>query len=65
MSGHEEVPTATRLALVIARSVAAGVSRDGLCKVVRLSAKTVEDLLTLLQGMIEVFNQVLDILYAH
>lgn len=29
MSGHEEVPTATRLALTIAQSGEAGVSWDG------------------------------------
>jgi hypothetical protein len=44
MSGHEEVPTATRLALIIARSGAAGVSRDGLRKVARISWNTLENL---------------------
>ena len=45
MQRVEEVPDATRLALVIARSGAAGVSRDGFCQVVRRSSKTLEDLL--------------------
>jgi uncharacterized metal-binding protein len=41
----EEVSDATRLALVIARSGAAGVTLDGLEKVVRLSPETLQDLL--------------------
>ncbi|MGO9115083.1 MAG: hypothetical protein ACLP9L_38215 [Thermoguttaceae bacterium] len=41
----EEVPDATTLALVIAKSGAAGVSRDGLEKVVRISPETLDTLL--------------------
>ncbi len=41
----EEVPDATTLALVIARSGVAGVSRDGLEKVVRISSDALDELL--------------------
>ena len=41
----EEVPDATRLALVVARAGAAGVTLDGLGKVLRLSSETLQDLL--------------------
>ena len=43
----EEVPDATTLGLVIARS-GAGISREGLEKVVRISPKTLEQLLNAL-----------------
>jgi hypothetical protein len=42
---QEEIPDATQLALQIARSGAAGISRDDLGKVLHLSAETLEDLL--------------------
>jgi hypothetical protein len=41
----QEVPDTSTLALVIARSGAAGVSREGLEKTVRISAETLESLL--------------------
>ena len=41
----EEVPDATTIALVIAKSGAAGVSRDGLEKVVRISSDALDELL--------------------
>ena len=41
----DEVPDAARIALVIARCGAAGVSRDNRLRVVRLSPDTLEDLL--------------------
>ena len=40
-----EVPDATTLALMIAKSGAAGVSRDGLERVVRISPDTLDELL--------------------
>ena len=44
-TGQEEVSDTNRLAFAIARSGAAGVSRDGLRRVVRLSPEAWEDLL--------------------
>jgi len=41
----EEVPDAAKLALLIARSGAAGVSREDLEKALRISDETLEDLL--------------------
>jgi len=41
----EEVPDATTIALVIAKSGAAGVSRDGLEKVARISPDALDELL--------------------
>jgi hypothetical protein len=41
----QEVPETTTLALLIARSGAAGVSRQGLEEVLRISSDTLEDLL--------------------
>jgi len=41
----EEVPDVMRLALLIAQSGAAGISRQDLARVLRLSPDTVEDLL--------------------
>ncbi len=41
----QEAPGAMKLALLIAQSGAAGISRDGLRKLVRLSPDTLEDLL--------------------
>jgi hypothetical protein len=54
----EEVPDATRLALVIARSGAAGISLDSLRRVVRLSPETLQDLLRALTaaGQVEVLK---------
>jgi hypothetical protein len=44
----EEAPGAMKLALLIAQSGAAGISRDGLRRLVRLSPDTLEDLLAAL-----------------
>jgi len=44
----EEIPDATTLALVIARSGAAGVSRHDLRRLARLSSDTLQDLLAAL-----------------
>ena len=44
----EEIPDATTLALLIARSGAAGMSRDDLRKVLQISPETLEDLLAAL-----------------
>ena len=41
----EEVPDTTGLALVIAQSGVAGISRDGLEKVLRIPSETLDDLL--------------------
>ena len=46
----EEVPDATSLALVIARSGAAGVSRDDLRRLTRLTPDVLKDLLTALMS---------------
>lgn len=45
MQRREEVPDTMQLALAIARSGAAGISRDDLAKVLRLSSEIVESLL--------------------
>jgi hypothetical protein len=42
---EREVPNATQLAFAIARSGAAGISRDDLEKVLRLSPEMLEDIL--------------------
>jgi predicted transcriptional regulator len=42
---QEEIPDATQLALQIARSGAAGVSREDLEKVLRFSSETLDDVL--------------------
>jgi DNA-binding transcriptional ArsR family regulator len=44
----EEVPDVTRLALLIAKSGLAGISRDDLRRLVRISSDTLENLLTAL-----------------
>ena len=41
----QEIPDAGNLALIIAQSGAAGVSRDTLCKVMRTSPETLENFL--------------------
>jgi predicted transcriptional regulator len=52
----DEAPGATQLALVIAQSGAAGISREGLRRVVGLSDETLKDLLKALTatGQIQV-----------
>jgi uncharacterized metal-binding protein len=45
LSGQEEVPSTPRLALALASSGAAGVSRDGLARALRLPFRTLENLL--------------------
>ena len=44
----EEIPDATELAIVIARSGAAGMSRDDLGAALQISPETLEDLLSAL-----------------
>jgi len=46
----EEVPDATTIALMIARSGTAGVSREGLEKVARISPDTLDELLRALMA---------------